>query len=129
MPPVENLRALVSQMEQATRSRGNSTLLFEDPDASGMGDQQLIKALNERLADDPDYPIPEGYFKQVERMPIYDYRVPDNAKDQISEDQVVCIEVMDELLNEIFGIHFLEPLVSFEERLKVRPVVKNLFKP
>ena len=38
MPAIESLRALVSQFEQAARSKGQSTLLFEDPDASGMGD-------------------------------------------------------------------------------------------
>lgn len=26
---------------------------------------------------DPNYPIPEGYFKQVEKTPIYEYRLPD----------------------------------------------------
>lgn len=39
LPPVESIKALVQQFEQATRARGNSTLLFEDPDATGMGDQ------------------------------------------------------------------------------------------
>lgn len=32
-------------------------------------------------------------------------------------------------MNELFGIHILEPLVTFEERLKVRPTVKNAVKP
>jgi len=32
-------------------------------------------------------------------------------------------------MNEIFGVHILEPLVSFEEKLKVRPIVRNQFKP
>lgn len=36
---------------------------------------------------------------------------------------------MDELLNSLFGFHILEPLVSFEERLKVRPMIRNLVKP
>lgn len=37
--------------------------------------------------------------------------------------------MVDDLLNNLFGFHFLEPLVSFEERLKVRPMIKNLVKP
>ena len=104
-------------------------MLFEDPDASGMGDQQLIKALNDKLAEDPEYPIPEGYSKQVEKTPIYEYVLSEDVREQLPESKVVSIEIMDELLNEIFGIHFLEPLVSFHEKLKVRPIVKNLFKP
>ncbi len=43
-------------------------MLFEDPDYTAIGDRALIKALNEKLANDPTYPIPEGYFKQTERV-------------------------------------------------------------
>ena len=44
-----------------------------------IGDMQLIKALNDKLAEDPNYPIPEGYFKQVEKTPIYYYRLVDEV--------------------------------------------------
>lgn len=63
LPPLETLRALVSHFELATRSKGLNPVLYEDPDATGMGDKQLIKALNDKLATDPGYPIPEGFFK------------------------------------------------------------------
>lgn len=121
LPPVESIRALIAQFEQATRERGNSTVLYEDPDATSIGDQQLIKALNEKLVSDPTYPIPEGYFKQVEKTPLYEYRIPDQVAEQLKDSQVVSIELLDDLLNNLFGIHLLEPLVTFEERLKVRP--------
>jgi len=38
LPPVEHIKALVNLFEKSTRARGNSTVLYEDPDASGMGD-------------------------------------------------------------------------------------------
>lgn len=63
LPPLETLRALVSHFEVATRSRGLNPVLYEDPDATGLGDKQLVKALNDKLASDPGYPIPEGFFK------------------------------------------------------------------
>ena len=53
LPPVETLRALVAQFEQATRERGHSTILYEDPDVTSIGDQQLVKALNDKLREDP----------------------------------------------------------------------------
>ena len=77
LPPVETLKAMISHWDQATRDRGNSTVLYEDPDTTSVGDQQLIKALNDKLYMDPNYPIPEGYFKQVEKTSIYEYRIPD----------------------------------------------------
>jgi hypothetical protein len=49
LPPVETLRALVNHFEKACRSRGLSTVLYEDPDITGVGDKQLIKALNDKL--------------------------------------------------------------------------------
>jgi hypothetical protein len=39
LPVVESLRALVLHFEQAMRSRGLSTVLYEDPDATGLGDR------------------------------------------------------------------------------------------
>lgn len=73
--------------------------------------------------------MPEGYFKQVEKTPIYEFRIPDQVAEQIPEASVVAVELFDSLMNELFGIHILEPLVTFEERLKVRPTVKNAVKP
>lgn len=46
-------------------------MLFEDPDTVSVGDRDLIKAINDKLAQDPNYPIPEGYYKQTERIPSY----------------------------------------------------------
>lgn len=76
LPPSETLRALIRQFEDATRSRGNSTVLYDDPDATSATDAGLVKALNEKLAKDPNYPIPEGFAKHLEKTPVLDYRIP-----------------------------------------------------
>ena len=39
LPPVEQIKAMVSHFENATRSRGQSTVLYEDPDATDMVDK------------------------------------------------------------------------------------------
>ena len=49
LPPVEQIRAMIKLFEKATRARGNSTILYEDPDATDLKDKQLIKALNDKL--------------------------------------------------------------------------------
>lgn len=49
LPAVESLKALLSTWEQATRDRGKSTALFEDPDASPFADRELIAALERQL--------------------------------------------------------------------------------
>ena len=65
----------------------------------------------------------------MERTPVYEYRIMDAAKEQMGESSVIGVELVDELVNQLFGMHFLEPIVFFDERLKVRPIVKNMFKP
>jgi hypothetical protein len=53
LPIVETVKALIKQFEDATRARGNSTVLYEDPDSTSASDAKLIKALNEKLLKEP----------------------------------------------------------------------------
>ena len=62
LPPVESLNALLKQFIEATRDRGKSTALFEDPDRHGM-DKELLETLEAKLAENPSYPLPVGYRK------------------------------------------------------------------
>ncbi len=124
LPLAETIKALIKHFEDATRARGYSTVLYEDPDATSVADAKLIKALNDKLAKDPNYPIPEGYSKQLEKTPIYDYVIPAQFKAKIKESKVIALEILDSLLSEKLGIHFLEPMVKFEERYKVKQQIK-----
>jgi len=51
-----------------------STILYEDPDAAQ--DSEIIAALNEKVENDPDYILPEGYQKVREKSQIYSYELP-----------------------------------------------------
>ena len=76
---VKQLEALVHKFERATKARKLSTLLYEDPDAVvGLNDDERdqLKSLNQRIKEKPDIPMPEGYLKVKERVPVYDYSVP-----------------------------------------------------
>jgi hypothetical protein len=124
LPPSETVKALIKVFEDATRSRGNSTVLYDDPDATSAADSQLIKALNEKLSKDPNYPVPEGYVKQLEKMPVIDYRIPADIASHLKPSKVAAIEVLDSILADKFGFHLLEPIMRFEERMKVKPSIK-----
>lgn len=62
----------------ATKQRGQVIMLYEDPDLGSLPAHEisLIKALNDKLKVDAQYPIPEGFMKVVEKTPLYDYRIP-----------------------------------------------------
>ena len=109
LPSVESLKGLLDQWEQATRDRGKSTTLYENPDQTSFADQELLDALNKKVEEDQSYPVPEGYRKQIEKIPIYSYKIPECALKVLEPSSIICTEIMDDLLNELFGIHFLEP--------------------
>lgn len=100
--------------------------MYEDPDATSAGDAKLVKALNEKLKTDPSYPIPEGYVKQLEKTPIYDFKVPESISKYMKDSKVVALEVLDSILHNQFGFHLLEANVKYEERLKVKQQIKTV---
>lgn len=115
----------MAQFEEATRGRGRSTALYDDPDQSGFADRELVHALDEKLKADPTYPVPEGFRKVTEKVPIYAYRLPDCAASILSESQVIATPLVDEILFGALGIHFLEPQVQFEVKTKVKPTISK----
>ena len=124
---VRSLHALVSTFEEATRKRKLSTMLYEDIDALSAiaalpeKERDLVEQLNQRIKEEPNYPLPEGFTKVKEKKTIYSYRVPEEIAPHLGEAKVVCVELIDELLNNAFGIHILEPVVTFQEQQAVRP--------
>lgn len=93
LSPSDMLLRLIQHFEKATRSRGQSTLLYEDPDATTIGDQEVLKEMNRRVKDNPDILLPEGYYKVYEKDQVYSYLVPDFV--DIPESSRICIEVLD----------------------------------
>lgn len=83
-------------------------------------------ALNKKLAEDPNYPVPEGFTKQKEKTLVYSYGFPEYLG--LSEAQQEAYSFLDEFINDKFGFHFLEPLCTFEERAKIRPIIRKQFK-
>lgn len=98
-------------------------MLYEEPDTTTIGDQELLKELNKRVRINPDQLVPEGYYKVTEKEQILTYCLPDYIS--IKEEQKICIELLDYILNEAVGAHFLESLVSYESHMKVKPRIKQ----
>ena len=77
LTPADTLMKLITFFEESARSRGQSTLLYEDPDASSLGDKKILEELNKRIIINPSYPLPEGYTKVVEKDFNYEYIIPE----------------------------------------------------
>ena len=63
-----------------------------------------------------------------EKTPVYTYKVPEEFVPHIGEPKAICVEMIDELLNKAFGIHILEPVVTFKEETKVKPTFQKSIK-
>jgi hypothetical protein len=94
-----------------------------------MKDTELMEALDKKINKDPNYPVPEGYIKVTEKMPIYTYKVPLCAAKLLKESNVMATEMMDEILFDVLGMHFLEPQIKFDVRYKVKQTIKKQVKP
>jgi hypothetical protein len=77
LSPVESVKTLFKHFEDATKARGQSIILYEDPDLVNKEDSDLIRELTKRLRQNPDYPIPEGFKKIEEQELVYKYEIPE----------------------------------------------------
>jgi hypothetical protein len=125
LPIVQQLYAFFEQMKKATKEKGESLVLFEDPDSTVMADPDLLKALNKKLKENPDYPVPEGFKKFKEKVITHNYEVPKFI--EMSEAQKLAIEMLDDFIFEKFQFHYLEPITNTEYITKLRPIIKREF--
>jgi hypothetical protein len=51
-------------------------------------------------------PIHDGFYKVYEKDMIYDYSLPEYLP--VKESKKIALETLDSVINDIFGIHFLE---------------------
>lgn len=122
LPPVEHIKELIKRFRNAAKARGESTLLYEDPDITFVIDKDVLRELNYKVLENPNYPLPDGYFKvQEKEMKLY-YELPEYY--EITEGEKLCIELLDDVILNIFGFHFLEPIARFETVTKVKPSFK-----
>ncbi len=68
--------------------------------------------MNRRVNENPDFIIPEGFYKVTEKEQIFNYHIPQQF--DIPEEKKIAIEVLDQIVFEAVGVHFLEALVTYE---------------
>eukprot|EP00357_Protocruzia_adherens_P031664 CAMPEP_0115033794 /NCGR_PEP_ID=MMETSP0216-20121206/40176_1 /TAXON_ID=223996 /ORGANISM="Protocruzia adherens, Strain Boccale" /LENGTH=1250 /DNA_ID=CAMNT_0002412373 /DNA_START=59 /DNA_END=3809 /DNA_ORIENTATION=- len=118
LPPATSVQAMLDHFAEATKARGRSAIVFEDPDELSMlGDKDLIKELNKKLVEDPKYPLPEGYKKHEDKqivMPTFP---------GVDQKYNHCMEVLDDVIHQALGVHIIEPISEYKTVLKARPVI------
>lgn len=109
------LQRLIDHIRQVTATRGESTQLFDDPENMFFQQTEVIKEFNNKLQQDPKYPLPEG-FKAIKEPVLklaYTLQVDDGSRD--------VYEILDDILSDALNTHLIEPITSEDTQLLCRP--------
>ncbi len=116
---------LLEHFRQSAKVRGENTLLYDNPNATSLGDPELIGELTRFLETNPFYPLPEGYKKVEEKYLRENYVLPNYI--EVSESTKIAAELLDSVLAETLGIHVLEPITTYEYKVKVVPTIGKVY--
>ena len=95
--------------------------LFDDPNSTTIGDPELMKELTQRVNEDPNYNLPPGFYKQLTSKVTQAYKAPE----YLPEPRRIVMELLDEVLNEKFGIHTLANEIDTEPMWVVKVDIYN----
>ena len=122
--PADYTKLLFNYFRQAAKLKGENIVLYENPEATTLGDPEVIQELTEYVTSNPSYPLPEGYKKVEEKSIKEQYTIPKHL--QFPENLRICIEVMDEILNKALGVHILEPITTYEYKTRIVPTIGRI---
>lgn len=107
----EMVENLITWLKLAANFRGQSIVLFECPDAAADPSKSTkLKQLNAMLAQKPSMPMPPGFYVAKDKKLMRSYKVHNQTRLYLGEAKACSLEIIDSLLFETFGIHFLEPI-------------------
>ena len=100
--------------------------MYDDPDIR-VGDREVVKRVNRELAQNPEAEIPENYIKVQEQEIDVEYKLPEAV--YLHPTYITVLEVLDGILFDAIGTHFLEPQVVHYQFTRVRGVLPKPVAP
>eukprot|EP00831_Metopus_contortus_P084485 TRINITY_DN9603_c0_g2_i1.p1 TRINITY_DN9603_c0_g2~~TRINITY_DN9603_c0_g2_i1.p1 ORF type:complete len:219 (-),score=34.91 TRINITY_DN9603_c0_g2_i1:98-754(-) len=91
LPLAESVKALLKQFESAAESKGESVVLYREPDISTLRDLELLRELNRLVQSDIDYPVPEGYKKITSKELVFEYSLKGSLEAALPEQTKICL--------------------------------------
>lgn len=125
LPSLLLAKKLLEHFLFAAKARGENTSLYENPNATVLGDQDLIVELSKYIEQNPYYPLPEGYKKVEEKNLTEDFSVKPTFV--IPEAFKVSLEIIDEILSKNFDSHIIEPMTKHDIKARVVPTIGKIY--
>ncbi len=122
VPLGEAVRGLISQFAAAAAKKGVNTVIYTDPEVAALStdDQRLVKELEKMLEKAPNYPLPEGFRKVQERDIRYVHSIGEGCH-AIKQSVQIAAELLDTVLSQALGVHFLESRAHLTHITRVYP--------
>ena len=125
LPKVAAVQTFIQFMKTYSKRHLVSSKIFNDVYV-GLGDKDVIKTLNNRLAKDPNTEMPSGYKRITVRDIDLVYKLPSTLSDGVR----CSLGVLDDILAKLFKVHILEPHIVYNTSHKaVGVLVKPEAKP
>lgn len=130
-PFVYYLAQLMQSIIEGAKKRSENAIVLENPEATSLGDADVLKELNKQIIKAPNMELPTGYAKVEIKQIKYMHKMPGELG--IYEGTNTCSLILDDIISNALGIHFVEPYAYIETEIKVLPKVvkpdKNRMKP
>ncbi|KRX07542.1 Armadillo-type fold [Pseudocohnilembus persalinus] len=116
------IQAFFNLAVQAMIRRNENPAIIQEPEILNIrGDPEVIRSYNEKLRIDPQIPIPDSYKKYKEQDFGTYYIINDKLKQFIPESQLICYEIINDLVYEVVGSNIIEPVTQIETNVKIKP--------
>ena len=98
-PVSDMFQEMINKFKEHARTNKIDEKLFDEPDNYRPDKVEEIKAINENLAENPDYILPEGYKKVTIKKFVFDYQVKVDESIGVSEYHQDVLEVIDQIFS------------------------------
>ncbi len=125
-PLVNAVEQMVEHFRTAEESsRGKASVLYRNPDATALGDPDVLTELNRAVAKNPAQILPEGYAKVEEESLRFEHVLSRTVAATLPESLRITVELLDSIVSDSFDQHFVESVSRVEGRIKVCPLVQR----
>lgn len=119
LPPVKSMEALIESFKTTLTNNGGNTILFDNPDATAVGDNEVLQDLNRQLRINPEMEVPREYRKIEEPVVVYNHVLSEVLP--IDEDYRISYELFADVVYDILDIHLIEPMSEIYQIVKAVP--------
>lgn len=110
--------------DQITRKSSALRAEYVHPDQLlSQNEKNIVDSINKQVLKDHNMILPNGFKKYLDTEIKEKRYIPDCMRSVLTQSQITCIEIFDEILSKALGgVHFLESFVFVKEVYKVRPI-------